>query len=51
MKKKKIFYQKPATVVVEVKQQHHLMIGSPDPLSTTSDEILDDYNLNDPQTW
>jgi hypothetical protein len=44
-------YQKPTMLVVEVKQQHHLMIGSPDPLSTTSDEILDDYNLNDPQTW
>ena len=44
-------YQKPTMLVVEVKQQQHLMLGSPDPLSTTSDESLDDYNLNDPQTW
>ena len=44
-------YQKPATVVVEVKQQQHLMLGSPDPLPTASDEDLDDYIIKDPQTW
>jgi len=44
-------YKKPATVVVEVKQQHHLMNGSPDPQPKASEESLEDYFIKDSQTW
>ena len=43
-------YQKPTAMVVEVQQQH-IMNSSPDPLSEASNESIDDYIMNDSQTW
>ena len=43
----KVYYEKPAMVVIEVNPSH-IMSGSP---LTTSSESLDDYDVQDLQTW
>ena len=43
----KVYYEKPAMVVIEVNPSH-IMSGSP---LTTSSESLDDYVEQDLQTW
>lgn len=47
---KKNFYQKPAAVVVEVKQRL-LQLGSPVPQKKAKAESLDDYYVEPGQTW
>ena len=43
----KVYYEKPAMVVIEVNPSH-IMSGSP---LTTSSESLDDYDVQDIQIW
>lgn len=47
---KKNNYKKPATVIIEVKPQR-LMSGSQVPKSKANEESLDDYDVQDLQTW
>ena len=43
----KVYYEKPAMVVIEVNPSH-IMSGSP---LTTSSESVNDYILQDEQIW
>ena len=43
-------YKKPAAVAVEVKQRL-LQLGSPVPQKKAKAESLDDYDVQDLQTW
>ena len=47
---KKNFYQKPTARVVAVKQRL-LQLGSPVPPKKAKAESLDDYDVQDLQTW